>query len=75
MENCSDVLKRETVPDGYLDTYQTEIINRSAYGFTLHAAIDESFHDKSVVEPEEAFEHLKHLKPNTNNEFLLSKHF
>ena len=72
MENCSDVLKRETVPDGYLDTYQEEIINRSAYGFTLQAAIDESFHDKSVVEPAEAFEHIDNLNPNINNAFLIN---
>ena len=75
MEKCSEVLKRETLPDGYLDMYQSEIINRSAYGFTLQAAIDESFHDKTVIDSKEVFSFYDKLKVDHSNAFLLNKRF
>lgn len=66
-------LKRETIPDNYLTTYQNEIIGRCnfGYGFTLQDAINESFHDKNVSTEEEVFGFMKTLKINQNNAFLM----
>jgi putative acyltransferase len=66
-------LDRAKVTDDYLDIFQSEIVNRCnyGYGFSLEDAISESFHDKNITKPEEAFAHLQEIEYDINNAFLL----
>lgn len=66
-------LDRAKVADDYLDIFQSEIVNRCnyGYGFSLEDAISESFHDKNITKPEEAFAHLQEIEYDINNAFLL----
>lgn len=66
-------LDRAKVTDDYLDIFQSEIVNRCnyGYGFSLEDAISESFHDKNITKPEEAFAHLQEIEYDINNVFLL----
>lgn len=66
-------LDRATLPDDYLDEFQAEIVGRCnyGYGFSLEDAISESFHDKTITTPEEAFAHLQEIEYNKDNAFLL----
>ena len=65
-------LKRKELPEGYLQQFQSEIVNRCnyGYGFALEDALRESFHDKNVVSEDEAFAFLERLDINQNNAFL-----
>ena len=55
------MLKREELPDDYLEEFQAEIVGRCnyGYGFSLEDALSESFHDKTITTPEEVFAHLE----------------
>ena len=66
-------LKREEIPDNYLEQFQNEIVGRCnyGYGFSLEDAISESFHDKSVISEEEVFSFLENIEINKNNAFLM----
>ena len=66
-------LDRAKVTDDYLDIFQSEIVNRCnyGYGFSLEDAISESFHDKNITKPEEAFAHLQEIEYDINNAILL----
>ena len=65
-------LIRKNIPDDYIDEFQAEIINRCnyGYGFSLEDAISESFHDKNITHPEDAFAFLEILEIDKNNSFL-----
>lgn len=65
-------LSRSELPEGYMDKFQTEIVNRCnfGYGFTLQDAINESFYDKSITDYKEVFAHLEHLSLCRENAFL-----
>ena len=56
-------LKRDELPDGYLDKFQSDIVMKCnyGYGFSLEDAIAESFHDKNVVTEEEVFAFLENV--------------
>ena len=66
------MLNRIEVPDNYLQTFQSEIVDRCnyGYGFSLEDAISESFHDKNVCSEEEVFKVLENIDININNAFL-----
>ena len=66
-------LDRAKVTDDYLDIFQSEIVNRCnyGYGFSLEDAVSESFNDKNITKPEEAFAHLQEIEYDINNAFLL----
>lgn len=66
------ILERKSIPDGYLRTFQDEIVNRCnyGYGFSLEDAIKESFHDKNVVAEDEVFSFLDNIEISSNNCFL-----
>lgn len=66
-------LDRSKVTDDYLDIFQSEIVGRCnyGYGFSLEDAISESFHDKNITKPEDAFAHLQNIEINSDNAFLL----
>ena len=70
------MLKREELPDDYLEEFQAEIVGRCnyGYGFSLEDALSESFHDKTITTPEEVFAHLETMEFNINNAFLLGGH-
>ena len=53
--------------------FQEKIVNRCnyGYGFSLQDAINESFHDKSVVEKEEVYDFLNTLEIGKHNAFLM----
>lgn len=65
-------LKRDELPDGYLDKFQSDIVMKCnyGYGFSLEDAIAESFHDKNVVTEEDVFAFLENVDINSNNAFL-----
>ena len=65
-------LERKDVPENYLRCFQDEIVNRCnyGYGFSLEDAINESFHDKSIINEDEVFAFLEKLEINPNNCFL-----
>ncbi len=46
--------KRETIPDDYKETFVKTIIDRCPYGFTAEDVYHDLYHDKTIVEPEEA---------------------
>ena len=66
-------LKRKDIPENYLQEFQEKIVNRCnyGYGFSLQDAINESFHDKSVVEKEEVYDFLNTLEIGKHNAFLM----
>ena len=66
-------LKREEIPDNYLEQFQNEIVGRCnyGYGFSLEDAISESFHDKFAISEEEVFSFLENIEINKNNAFLM----
>ena len=70
------MLKREELPDDYLEEFQAEIVGRCnyGYGFSLEDALSESFHDKTITTPEEVFAHLETMEFNMDNAFLLGGH-
>lgn len=65
-------LERKDVTENYLRCFQDEIVNRCnyGYGFSLEDAINESFHDKSIINEDEVFAFLEKLEINPNNCFL-----
>lgn len=69
------VLCRKSIPAGYLDDFQAEIVGRCnyGYGFSLEDALKEAFHDKTITTQEQAFVHLARLVPSTSNAFLFGK--
>ena len=69
------VLCRKSIPAGFLDDFQAEIVGRCnyGYGFSLEDALKEAFHDKYVISPEEAFAHLRSIQPSIKNAFLFNK--
>ena len=66
------VLNRETIPDNYLQLFQSEIVERCnyGYGFSLEDAISESFHDKNIISEEEVFAFLENMNFNLDNAYL-----
>ncbi len=66
-------LKQEEITENYLQEFQEKIVNRCnyGYGFSLQDAINESFHDKSVVEKEEVYDFLNTLEIGKHNAFLM----
>ena len=66
------MLKRGEIPDNYLPQFQDEIVERCnyGYGFSLEDALSESFHDKTISEPEDVFNFLDNIKLNQDNAFL-----
>lgn len=56
-----------------IDDFETEIINRCPYEFTVEDMKNDRFHDKDVVEEKEVFNHLKKLNINSKNAFLINK--
>lgn len=66
------ILKRNSIPDGYLKIFQDEIVNRCnyGYGFSLEDAIKESFHDKNIVTEDEVFSFLQDIDISSGNCFL-----
>ena len=66
------MLKRSEIPDNYLPQFQDEIVERCnyGYGFSLEDALSESFHDKTIAEPEEVFNFLDNIDIDRNNAFL-----
>ena len=69
------MLKRDTIKNNHLDTFQKEIIDRCnpEYGFTLEEAISESFHDKNITTEEEAFSFLPNLEVKKETAFLMKE--
>ena len=67
------MMKREDIPNDYLDDFQTEIVDRCnyGYGFSLEDALSESFHDKNIISEEEVFSFLDRIDLNIDNSFLL----
>lgn len=67
------MMKREDVPNDYLDDFQSEIVERCnyGYGFSLEDALSESFHDKNIISEEEVFSFLDSIDLNVDNAFLL----
>ena len=65
-------MERNSIPDGYLRTFQDEIVNRCnyGYGFSLEDAIKESFHDKNIVTEDEVFSFLHDIEIGSGNCFL-----
>lgn len=53
------VQNREDLVDISLEKFQQDIIDKCGYGFTIQDVIDTMYHDKAVVEPEEAFSFVK----------------
>ncbi len=66
-------LKRKDIPENYLQEFQEKIVNRCnyGYGFSLQDAINESFHDKSVVDIKEVYDFLNTLEIGKHNAFLM----
>ena len=66
-------LKQEEITENYLQEFQEKIVNRCnyGYGFSLQDAINESFHDKSVVDSKEVYDFLNTLEIGKNNAFLM----
>ncbi len=66
-------LDRAIISDNYLDEFQSEIVDRCnyGYGFSLQDALNESFHDKYVVNEAEAFAFLENLEINKDTAFLM----
>ncbi len=66
-------LDRAIISDNYLDEFQSEIVDRCnyGYGFSLQDALNESFHDKYVVNEAEAFAFLENLEINKDTSFLI----
>lgn len=65
-------LKRDEIPEDYLQQFQDDIIGRCnyGYGFSLQDALREKFHDKTIINEEEVFSFLENLEINTYNAFL-----
>ena len=66
-------LKRKDIPKNYLQEFQEKIVNRCnyGYGFSLQDAINESFHDKLVVDSKEVYDFLNTLEIGKHNAFLM----
>ena len=67
------MVKREDIPNDFLDDFQAEIVDRCnyGYGFSLEDALSESFHDKNIISEEEVFSFLDRIDLNIDNAFLL----
>ncbi len=55
--------------------FQNAIVERCEFGdgVTLESTIAERFHEKNIVECDEAFVHLSDIHPSCNNAFLFNK--
>ena len=68
-------LKQEEITENYLQEFQEKIVNRCnyGYGFSLQDAINESFHDKLVVDSKEVYDFLNTLEIGKHNAFLMKE--
>lgn len=66
-------LDRDKICDNYLEKFQSEIVNRCnyGYGFSLQDALNESFHDRYVINEAEVFKFLENLEINKATAFLM----
>ena len=64
--------KRSEINDAYSEKFYSVIITPDVVSSTLQDAIDQSFHPKEIVEPDEVFKHLNNLRVNNANAFLLN---
>lgn len=69
------IITRNSIPEGFLDEFQSKIVERCnyGYGFSLEDAISESFHDKNIHTEEEVFSFLEKIEYNSDNAFLLRR--
>lgn len=70
-------LDHAIISNNYLKKFQSEIVDRCnyGYGFSLQDALNESFHDKYVVNEAEAFAFLESLDVNKDTAFLIKDKF
>lgn len=72
---CSAPLDTSKISENSVIEFQKRIIEKCEFGdgVTLESTIAERFHDKNVVEYDEAFAHLADIQPNLNTAFLFNK--
>jgi len=71
----SSPLDTSKISENSVNEFQNRIIEKCEFGdgVTLESTIAERFHDKNVVEYDEAFAHLSDIQPSCINAFLFSK--
>ena len=68
------VQSRQTIPDGYRQTFIHNIFNSNKEtSYTEQEARETMFRDKGIVSSEEVFAHLNTIQPRRENAFLFSK--
>lgn len=72
--SCAAPLNRSEI-DNSVTKFQEEHFGKAAaeFGFTVEDTAMERFHDKSIIEWNEAFAHLTDLRPSHSNAFLFNK--